>query len=220
MIILPALLESDVDVMAEKLAMVADDGRLKTVQIDVLDGTLRPVLTATPYDLVDLDWGELTADFHLMTQDPLDYVWELAAQGSAIPVRAVAGQVERMSEQTAFLQAIRERGWKAGLALDLDTPLESIDDSSWRLLDQVLLMAVPLGQQGQSFDEHVLGKLEELEELKREYGVNPEVLVDGGIKPAELGQLAQLGASGAAVGSYLWSGDFHERADALLAAIN
>jgi len=216
--ILPALLESDIEEVASKIARVSEDGRLRTVQIDVLDGTLSPQLTVTPYDLVGLDWGELTADFHLMTQDPLDYVWELAAQGAAIPVHAVAGQVERMSEQEAFLQAIRERGWKAGLALDLDTPVESIEENVWHWLDQVVLLAVPLGSQGQEFDEHVLGKLAELDERARAHQATIEVLVDGGVKPAELGQLAERGVSAVAVGSYLWTGDYHERVEALLAA--
>lgn len=217
--IIPALLESDVDALVDKLTLVTDDARLDTVQVDVLDGSLSPRLTVTPYDLCQIDWTGLHVDFHLMTQDPLDYVWELAAQGSSIPVRAVAGHVERMSEQAAFLQAIRDRGWKAGLALDLDTPLDSVDDGAWSLLDQLVLLAVPLGQQGQNFDTHVLKKLHELADFLREARLTPEIMVDGGIKPAELGQLAAHGVTAAAVGSFLWQGDYHQQLDALLAAV-
>ena len=216
--ILPAVLESDVEALQEKVATVAADGRLERVQIDLLDGTLAPKLTVTPYDLINVDFGELKADFHIMTQDQLDYVWELAAQGETIPVHAVAGQLERMSEQEAFLQAVRERGWKAGLALDLETPLDSIDDGAWKLLDQVVLMAVPLGRQGQTFDEIVLEKLHELAQIEREYKIRPEVVVDGGVKTAELGQLDAHGVNSVAVGSFLWQGDFHTRLDELLAA--
>lgn len=216
--ILPAILESDVELLQEKVATVAADGRSERVQIDLLDGTLAPKLTVTPYDLINVDFGELKADFHIMTQDPLDYVWELAAQGEAIPVHAVAGQLERMSEQEAFLSAVRERGWKAGLALDLETPLDSIDDSAWKQLDQIVLMAVPLGQQGQVFDEVILEKLHELAEIENEYQIHPEVMVDGGVKTAELGQLSEHGVTSVAVGSFLWQGDFHTRLDELLAA--
>ncbi|MBQ6450082.1 hypothetical protein IJJ08_04260 [bacterium] len=216
--IIPAILETDSELVAEKLADVISDGRLDTIQLDILDGTLSPQLTVTPYDLAGLDWGELRVDFHLMTEDPLDYVWELAAQNPSLPVRAVAGQVERMSEQKAFLEAIKERGWQAGLALDLDTPLESIDDHVWGLLDQLVLMSVPLGRQGQAFDEHVLTKLHELTHIMQEYSLKTEILVDGGIKPAELAQLGALGVGACAVGSFLWQGDYHERVEALLAA--
>ena len=216
--IVPAILETDGELVAEKLAEVISDGRLDTVQLDILDGTLSPQLTVTPYDLVSVNWGELKVDFHLMTEDPLDYVWELAAQNPSLPVRAVAGQVERMSDQKSFLTAIKERGWQAGLALDLETPLDSIDDHVWGLLDQIVLMSVPLGQQGQKFDDHVLTKLHELTHIMQEYSLKTEVLVDGGIKPAELAQLGAFGVQACAVGSFLWQGNYHEKVDQLLAA--
>ena len=108
---------------------------------------------------------------------------------------------------------------RAGLALDLETPLDSIDDHVWGLLDQIVLLSVPLGQQGQAFDEHILEKLHELAHFLGEYDLKPEVLVDGGIKPAELAQLSSFGVNACAVGSYLWQGNYHDSVDQLLAAI-
>ncbi|MBQ6436477.1 hypothetical protein IJJ27_02865 [bacterium] len=209
--IIPAILESEIEKVAQKLDLVRLDGSADTVQIDIIDGQLSPQLTVTPYDLKNLDWTGIKADFHLMTEDPLDYVWELAAQGEQLPVRAVFGQVERMSDQKAFLQAVKDQGWLAGLALDLETPLESIDDASWKILDQLLLLAVPMGRQGQKFDERIWEKLHELEHLSAQYGVDVPVVVDGGVNPTVIPKLREHGVEAVAVGSYLWRGSFGER---------
>jgi ribulose-phosphate 3-epimerase len=207
--IIPALLETDVEVLAEKLERLHASGAkgIASVQIDVMDGNLVPDLTVTPNDLTELDFHQLRLDFHLMTEDPLDYVWELAAQQPQLPVRAVFGQVERMSEQEAFLQAVGEQKWEAGLALDLETPLDSLDDHVWSKLESVLLMAVPMGSQGRTFDPRVLTKITRLREQADSRQPNLKIYLDGGIKDQEFAQLQALNVSGAVIGSFLWQGD-------------
>ncbi|MDO5561254.1 MAG: hypothetical protein Q4G02_00550 [bacterium] len=213
--IVPAILESNLDQVAEKLEIIKTDGHFGVVQIDITDGQLVPQLTVTPLDLVDLDYGQLKLDFHLMTEEPLDYVWELAAQEPILPVRAVFGQVERMGEQKAFLQAVRERGWKSGLALDLETPIDSINENAWTELDEVLLLAVPMGAQGQIFDSEVLIKAKELQEEIRARNLEIKISIDGGVKPEQLKELKDLNIDQAVIGSFLWSGDFDLKADEL-----
>ncbi len=82
----------------------------------------------------------------------MDYVWELIEQAPQIPVRAVYGQIEKMSHQPQFLEEVKKQDWQAGLALDLFTPIESIEAESWEWLDGVLLMAVEAGAQGQKLN--------------------------------------------------------------------
>jgi ribulose-phosphate 3-epimerase len=206
--IIPAILESEIEAVADKVAQlqaVKSALPVERVQIDVLDGNLVPNLSVTATDLVALNFNGLKLDFHLMTEDPLDYVWELASQHPALPVCGVFGQVERMSDQSAFLHAGREQGWETGLALDLATPLDSVADNVWPDLASILLLAVPMGSQGQNFNPAVLTKITDLQSLAAAKNL-PElkIYVDGGIKAAEFAQLKKLGVTGAVVGSFLW----------------
>ncbi len=209
--IVPAILESEIGAVAEKISIVQKDNHFNVIQIDIADGQLVENLTVTPLDLSLLDFGSLKLDFHLMTEDPLDYVWELAAQEPSLPVRAVFGQVERMSDQNAFLKAVRERGWTTGLALDLETPIDSIKESSWEQIDEILLLAVPMGSQGQTFDSEVLIKIAELKEEIKTRKLKIKINVDGGIKPEQLKELLTLQIDQAVIGSFLWSGEFEKK---------
>jgi pentose-5-phosphate-3-epimerase len=210
--IVPAILETSIPQVQDKLDIVAADGNFSTVQIDIADGPLVPTLTVTPLDLVGLDFASIQLDFHLMTEDPLDYVWEIAAQGQQLPVRAIFGQVERLSDQAAFLRAIRDRGWRSGLALDLDTPLDSIDDSSWAQLDEILLLAVPMGRQGQVFSPQIFAKIDELHQELAVRRLSAQIVIDGGIKPPLLARLAQAQVNTLVIGSFLWENDFTSQA--------
>ncbi len=204
--IIPAILESEIEAVAEKVAIVQADHNFGTVQIDIGDGELIERLTVTPLDLLEVDFGELKIDFHLMCEEPLDYLWEIAANEAGLRVRAAFGQVERMGDQSAFLKAAQERGYKAGLALDLETPLESIDESAWANLDEVLLLAVPMGSQDQEFNESIYEKITQLQKEIEQRKLRVEIVIDGGIKLAQLQALNKAGVEKLAIGSYLWSG--------------
>jgi pentose-5-phosphate-3-epimerase len=43
---------------------------LEAIQIDIVDGNFADNHTFTPQDLVDVDFGNLQIDFHLMTEEP------------------------------------------------------------------------------------------------------------------------------------------------------
>ena len=98
--IIPAILTGSASTAERQLSEVATDGRLELVQLDVIDGWFADNLTLTPVDYSQISFASLEAEFHLMTEEPLDYVFELLEYQHQIPVRSVIGQVERMSHQT------------------------------------------------------------------------------------------------------------------------
>lgn len=206
MIVIPAILESDPEVVQAKLDLVKTDEQVSRVQIDIIDGNLAPQLTVTPADLALLDFGELKIDWHLMTEDPLDYVWEIFSQQPALPSAAIFAQLERCSDPVSLLKEVSERELEAGIALDLDTEVEALEDFSWQYLDSVLLLAVPMGQSGQQFQERVWQKIEQLRQLRLAKGKLIKIYLDGGLKPPQLKRLEQLSDIHAvAVGSYYFS---------------
>lgn len=208
----PSILEPSIERAQQEIVWVAGFDTIRTLQFDIIDGQFIDNLTITPSDLLELDLGEFSCDFHLMTEEPLDYVFELIEHQESIPTRAVIGQVERMSSQAVFLETVKKNNWQTGLSLDFFTPLESIDDDSWSQLDIVQLMAIEAGFQGQEFQERIFEKIKELNHLQKLYNRDWEVIIDGGVKPHHLKLLQAAGVEGVVVGSGLWQAEDLEQA--------
>lgn len=204
MTIFPAILTDSLSVAQEQLTIAQDLPDVETVQIDVIDGRFADNLTITPADFAELEFGELSCDLHLMTEEPMDSVFELIEYRKVVPARAVIGQVERMSSQQFFLEEVAKHEWKPGLSLDLYTPLEAIDDESWQYLEVVQLMSIEAGFQGQAFNERVIEKIAELHAQARKFETSIEILIDGGITPTTIKLVEGHGIDGVAVGSALW----------------
>ena len=95
----PSLLTDSVDQYQQQLELILSSQLIEVAQVDVIDGHFADNITLTPADLVNFDYGQLQLDFHLMTEEPMDYVYELIEHQDLLPVRAVIAQVERMSSQ-------------------------------------------------------------------------------------------------------------------------
>lgn len=202
MTIYPALLSDSRIKLQQQLDVVQDLEEVAVVQLDVIDGKFAENLTVTPADLPDLEWGRLELDLHLMTEEPLDYVFELIDSKEQLPVRAVIGQIERMSSQAYFLEEIEKHGWLPGVSVDLFTPLDSIDTDSLRFVKVIQLMGIEAGFQGQEFNSLVLEKIQQIAVPCQTLGI--ELIVDGGVNENSIESIVKAGATGVAVGSALW----------------
>jgi ribulose-phosphate 3-epimerase len=203
--IYPAILTDSTAQANEQLATVQEIGDIETVQIDIIDGRFADNLTISPADFTELEFGELTCDLHIMTEEPMDFVFELLENKNEVPVRAVIGQVERMSNQHFFLEEIQKHEWLPGLSLDLFTPVEAIDETSWQYVKVIQLMGVEAGFQGQKFNDLVIEKIVELHTVGREFGAEFEVIIDGGITLKVAEKLSGEGIDGLVVGSAFWN---------------
>jgi pentose-5-phosphate-3-epimerase len=184
--------------LAKKQIELAKDNNLEAIQIDIADGIFVDVHTFTPQDLVDIDFGDLQIDFHLMTEEPMDYVWEMEEHCRHLPIRAVFGQIEKMSYQGAFLEEVKKQDWKAGLALDLYTPIESIEEDSWDWMDAILLLGVEAGASGQVQNTFLFEKIKFARE-KILKGEPMRIFVDGGVNKDNIAKLQKSGIDGVTV---------------------
>ena len=204
MSIVPSILTDSFLTLQQEVDAVKFSSGIEAVQIDVVDGQFADNITVTPLDLTVGDYEPLKLDFHLMTEEPLDFVYECEAVRDYLPIRRIYGQIERMSSQADFLWEVKANNWQAGLALDLFTPLESIDEDVWLELDYLLLMGVEAGAQGRTFHELALEKVQEARQLA--VGQRPlHILVDGGIKLTNVKKIFTVGADEVTVGSELWT---------------
>lgn len=203
----PAILTGSIPEAQAQITSVASLPNIRSVQVDIIDGLFADNVTITPTDLAEIDFGELSCDLHLMTEEPLDFVYEAIDQKIQVPFRALIAQVEKMSHQADFLQTVRSNTWQIGLSLNLYTPIETIDEASWQTIDIIQLMAIEAGWQGQHFAPTIFNKIKEVKEKTRQLGRDVELIVDGGVKPEHLVELQQAGVESIAVGSGLWQAE-------------
>jgi len=103
------------------------------------------------------------------------------------------------------LQLIQDKGCRAGLALNPATSLDCLDYTLDKL-DLVLLMSVNPGFGGQTFIPSTLEKIRQTKKrLDDENSARKIYLaVDGGVKPDNIGLLAEAGADTFVMGSAIF----------------
>ena len=223
--IIPTILTDKLSIFVEQVEWTrARTEEVPIVQVDIIDGEFAPSLTLFPDDLAGIDFGELKIDWHLMAIEPLDYAWDIFNLEN-LPTRSLIAQIERMSDPRGFIEAVTSHNFKAGICLDLYTPVEEIE-SSWfeQGLKIIQLMTVKAGAQGQAFSPLVF---EKLAELKKTYGqqietYGVEIMIDGGVNQQTLAELLErtpLRIDATGVGSALWRGDLAENLAGLLAVV-
>ncbi len=101
---------------------------------------------------------------------------------------------------------LRDRGVRAGVALNPATPVEVLDDVL-PALDFVLLMSVNPGFAGQPFVPYVLDKARRLSRTVRERGLPVVIEMDGGIGESNIAQVVGAGVEACVAGSAIFGTD-------------
>lgn len=198
--VIPSILTNDINEVKDKIAKA--EGVCKRVQIDVVDGVFNNNRTIDPSALESIE-NDLNLDFHLMTKEPVDWV-ERSIHGGA---GRIIGQIEMMEDQLAFIGKVQEVGCRVGLAIDLGTPVGSIDQTILTNLDVVLVMAVKAGFGGLKFDDQAITKIIELSSIRARDETPYKICVDGGVLPEKVKELVSLGVDEVVVGRRLFDGD-------------
>lgn len=204
-VIVPAILTDSRELAQAQLNIISEEPSISLVQFDVIDGNFADRLTLSPSDMGELSFGVAEVDVHLITDEPMDFVYELVEYRDQLPVRSVIAQIEHMSSISAYLDEVKRQQWKVGVSLDIYTPLEELEDLDWQQLDIVQLAGNTVGRQGMPMHPNLVPKLTELHELARARSYRGEVLVDIGVRRNNIDRLRVAGATGVVVGSEIWS---------------
>lgn len=145
------------------------------IHIDVQDNTFTEN-TSLPASLFsDLnEYNNKRLDVHLMSNDLDNRIEEFASLNPEF----ITFHVEATSNVYKYIQLIKSKGIKVGIAINPDTDVNSIIEYL-PYIDMVLVMSVVPGKGGQSFLDNTSYKMEELSKLKERHSFI--VSADGGI---------------------------------------
>lgn len=165
----------------EHLHIDIDDGNFVrgiSFGMDVVEGVCSS--TNTPVDV------------HLEVLNPMSYAEKLADSD----IQIGCAHIEALPFPSHFLSTLHQAGKKAGLAINIKTPVSYIEPYIEQV-DLVIVVSVEADVDGLIFRKGVLNKIKDLKKM-----VKPEtqIWVDGGVNKDNLKDVVYAGADGVVLG--------------------
>lgn len=205
-IIAPSLLAANFNKLEEELKEIKKYGA-KYIHLDVMDGLFVPNISfGLPVIESIRKNSDLVFDVHLMINEPERYIDDFCKAGADI----LTVHIESTKHIHRVIQKIKSNNIKAGIAINPGTPISSIKEII-DMVDMVLVMTVNPGFGGQKFIKSTLNKIKEI----RNNYPDIDIEVDGGINDETAKLVKKAGANILVAGSYIFSGDYKNKIEAL-----
>lgn len=195
----PSVLAADFANLQRDVTMV-NKSQADWFHIDIMDGVFVPNISfGMPVLKAIGTHAEKPLDVHLMIVDPDRYIKTFADLGAAV----LTVHYEACTHLHRSLQAIKQHGMKAGVALNPHTPVELLQDVLGDL-DLVCLMSVNPGFGGQKFIEQTYDKVRLLATMREQNQSNFLIEIDGGVTSDNAEALKEAGADVLVAGSFVF----------------
>ena len=212
--IAPSILAADFGNLQRDCEMV-NNSQADWFHIDVIDGHFVPNISyGMPVIQAIKKHATKPLDVHLMIEKPERYIEEFAKIGADI----ITVHYEATVHLHRTLTQIEDAGCKAGVVLNLTTPISVLEDILPKCY-MVLLMSINPGFGGQKFEEMTYEKVRKLRKMADDKGLKTHIEIDGGVTTANARKLIDAGADVLVAGNFVFKSDNPTKTIADLKAI-
>lgn len=186
----PSILSADFGTLRDDLRVLEEAGT-NYLHFDMMDGDFVPNISfGMPVIQSVRKDNHCFFDVHMMVSEPGRYIDAVADAGAD----GITVHQEACTHLDRTLQQIRERGLKAGVALNPSTPISTLD-CVLPMLDLVLIMSVNPGFGGQKLIPYTIEKIRALRLRADALGLALNIGIDGGVTLDNVQEIKDAGAN-------------------------
>ena len=201
-LIAPSVLASDFANLQKECEMI-NNSAADWYHLDVMDGVFVPNIS---FGIPVIDFmnrhAEKPLDVHLMIVQPERYITDFKNVGANI----LTVHLEASTHLHRTLQAIKQEGMQAGVALNPHTSVDLLEPTLEET-DLVCMMSVNPGFGGQKFIEGTYRKVERLRSMIDKAGLDTKIEIDGGVTSSNARKLIDCGADVLVAGSFVFKAE-------------
>jgi ribulose-phosphate 3-epimerase len=198
--IAPSILAADFANLQKEVEML-NASKADFIHVDIMDGVFVPNISfGIPVTEAIHKHATKPLDVHLMIVNPDNFLQAFKNAGAEI----ITVHYEACHHLHRSLQAIRNLGAKAGVAINPHTSINLLADVIQEV-DLVCLMSVNPGFGGQKFIENTYDKVSRLKDLILAKGAKTLIEIDGGVNLQNAPKLIAAGADVLVAGSFVFS---------------
>lgn len=199
-LVAPSVLSADFNNLQRDAEMI-NGSEADWFHVDVMDGVFVPNISfGFPVIKALKKVAQKPLDVHLMIVQPERYVSQFRDAGADV----LTVHMEASTHLHRTVQAIKDAGMKAGVALNPHTPVSTLEDIIVEI-DLVTIMSVNPGFGGQKFIQNTYKKIQDLVALKEAASTECHIEIDGGVNLDNYTKLVKAGADVLVAGNTVFS---------------